>query len=290
MGRALKQVFKPGWPPSPTRGVSVSKIVIWMDSPGSEAPPPGNSPDTKVWTPRHTSPATDEYRERIQQELHHRREGEIQIPSTRPAGCLHTRSCLLTRASAARILDCFPATSTSHSRSPGAPIRTLSTPTFHQRVGGKTLMHEKSRLTSTACPPPSPSSPLGRTLKRQSRRHPGYFINPTPQAARPSLTRTPTRFAPGRERNLTTTSLRSAPGGDSNPNYTPTMKSVKRTWRVRRQRLRLWVGVTPPAAHRPPVLSRKLRASTAQQGFAGGTQTGRVPKRGLDPSLCHIQR
>ena len=42
------------------------------------------------------------------------------------------------RVSSTRYSTCFPTTSTSHSRSPGAPIRTSSTPTAHPtRVGAK---------------------------------------------------------------------------------------------------------------------------------------------------------
>ena len=56
-----------------------------------------------------------------------------------------------------------------------------------------------------------------------------------------------------------------------------------------RVRLRLWVGVNASNAHRTRVREPELRASTAQQGFAVGKQTGEGPKPcGLGPSSCRI--
>ncbi len=56
-----------------------------------------------------------------------------------------------------------------------------------------------------------------------------------------------------------------------------------------RVRLRLWVGVNASNAHRTRVREPELRASTAQQSFAVGKQTGEGPKPcGSDPSLYRI--
>ena len=56
-----------------------------------------------------------------------------------------------------------------------------------------------------------------------------------------------------------------------------------------RVRLRLWVGVNASSAHRTRVREPELRASTAQQSFAGVEQTGEGSKPfGSDPSLCRI--
>ncbi len=56
-----------------------------------------------------------------------------------------------------------------------------------------------------------------------------------------------------------------------------------------RVRLRLWVGVNASSAHRRPCARAGgyVRQHGAAGSFAGGTQTG-GPKRGLDPSLCHL--
>ena len=76
--------------------------------------------------------ALDECRRRILQELHHRR-GRATDPYTRTAGCYTPDLASSRCASSTNYSTCFPATSTSPSRSPGAPIRTSLMPTAHPK-------------------------------------------------------------------------------------------------------------------------------------------------------------
>ena len=72
--------------------------------------------------------ALDECRRRIQQELT-TGAGVPPTPCTRPAGCYTPDLACSHHASSTNYSTCFPVRSTSHSRSPGAPIRTSLMPT-----------------------------------------------------------------------------------------------------------------------------------------------------------------
>ena len=82
-----------------------------MDSPGSRAPPPKSSPaQGQSWTPStsYASPATPWMSaEGAPGKNSTTGAGGPRIPSTRPAECLHTRSCLLTLGQQYQILDLF---------------------------------------------------------------------------------------------------------------------------------------------------------------------------------------
>ena len=104
-----------------------------------------------------------------------------QIPSTRPAGCLYARSCLLTARQQHQILDLF---------SNDEHVALEVTWSVYQNIidayrssnarGGKTLMHEEiTRLTSTGMPSSlTELITLGRTLKRRATDILAYFDNP----------------------------------------------------------------------------------------------------------------
>ena len=104
-----------------------------------------------------------------------------QIPSTRPAGCLYARSCLLTARQQYQILDLF---------SNDEHVALEVTWSAYQNIidayrssnarGGKTLMHEEiTRLTSTSVPSSlTELITLDRTLKRRATDSLPYFDNP----------------------------------------------------------------------------------------------------------------
>ena len=107
--------------------------------------------------------------------------GAPRTPCTRPAGYLHTRSCLLTPHQQHRILDLFA--SDCH-------VTLEVTRSAYQNIidayrssnarGGKTLMHEEiTRLTSTGMPSSlTELTTLGRTLKRRATDILAYFDHP----------------------------------------------------------------------------------------------------------------
>ena len=107
-----KQVFKTWLAlPSPIRGVSVSRSSRWMDSPGLRAPPLKNSqtrgrswiPSTScTWLATPWMSAADAFSKNSTIGA-----GVPWIPCTRPAGCLRTRSCLLTPRQQHQLLDLF---------------------------------------------------------------------------------------------------------------------------------------------------------------------------------------
>ena len=114
--------------------------------------------------------ALDEYRRRIQQELHHRR-GRATDPLNKVRGMLHTRSCLLTLRQQHRILDLFA--SDCH-------VALEVTWSAYQNIidayrapdmsAGKVLMQaEINTLTSTRVPRNlTELMTLGRTLKHRA--------------------------------------------------------------------------------------------------------------------------
>ena len=107
--------------------------------------------------------------------------GGPRIPSTRPAGCLHTRSCLLTPRQQHRILDLFA--SDCH-------VALEVTWSVYQniidayrdpnKIRGKALMQaEINTLTSTRVPRGlTELITLGRTLKRRAGDILAYFDHP----------------------------------------------------------------------------------------------------------------
>ncbi len=107
-----KQVSKPGWPPTLTRGANALRSSRWMDSPGSKGAAAEELPGARQsWTPSMSctwhSSALDEYRRRIQQELHHRRR-RATSPHTRPADVTPDPACS-PHASSTRSSTCSPA-------------------------------------------------------------------------------------------------------------------------------------------------------------------------------------
>ena len=107
--------------------------------------------------------ALDECIRRIQQELHHRR-GRATDPLYKARRMLHTRSCLLTSRQQHQLLNLLPSRSTLPSKSPGAAIRVLSTPT--------------ARPTRPRARPTWQPITLGRTLKRRAGDILAYFNHP----------------------------------------------------------------------------------------------------------------
>ena len=107
------------------------------------------------------------------------------------------------RVSSTRYSTCFPTTSTSPLRSPGASTRTSPDAYRSSNArGGKTLTHEEiARLNSTGMPSSlTELTTLGRTLKRRAVDILAYFDHP-PHQQRPHRShqrtpRTPTRLRP----------------------------------------------------------------------------------------------
>ena len=224
---------KPGWPPSPIRGASASRSSRWMDSPGSRALSPKNSPaQGQSWTPStlYTSPATHWMSaEGAPGKNSTTGTGAPRTPSTRPAGCLHTRSCLLTLGQQYQILDLF--SSDEH-------VALEVTWSAYQNIidayrapntsAGNALMRaEINTLTSTRVPRSlTELTTLGRTLKRRATdilallRPPPHHRRPHRSHQRPP--RTPTRIRTRTcETSPTTSPEHSSKPEDSDPNYTP---------------------------------------------------------------------
>ena len=156
-----------------------------MDSPALRALPPKNSPARgRSWIPFHVvhlaGDALDECRRRISKNFT-TGAGGSRIPCTRPAGCLHTRSCLLTPRQQHQLADLF--SSEEH-------VALEATWSAYQNIidvyrdpnisTGKTMMEaEINTLTSTRVPRGlTELITLGRTLKRRSGDIMAYFDHP----------------------------------------------------------------------------------------------------------------
>ena len=116
-----KQVFKTWLASQPDTWRERIEIVAMDGFTGFKSAAAEELPDARaVMDPFHVvhlaGNALDECRRRIQQELHHRRRRAADLP-TRPAGCCTPDPAYSRRVSSTRYSTCFPATSTSHSRS-----------------------------------------------------------------------------------------------------------------------------------------------------------------------------
>ena len=180
-----KQVFKTWLASQPDTWRSHIEIVAMDGFTGFKSAAAEELPDaTMVMDPFHVvhlaGNALDEYRRRIQQELHHRR-GRSTDPLYKARRVLHTRSRLLTLGQQYQILDLF---------SGDEHVALEVTWSVYQNIidayrssnarGGKTLMHEEiTRLTSTSMPSSlTELTTLGRTLKRRATDILAYFDHP----------------------------------------------------------------------------------------------------------------
>ena len=124
---------KPGWPPAPISGVSVSRSSRWMDSLVLRALPPKNSPmQGQSWIPSmlYTWLATLWMSAAgVSSKNFTIGAGVPRIPCTRLAGCYTPDLACSRRVSSTNYSTCFPVRSTSHSRSLGVPTRTSLMPT-----------------------------------------------------------------------------------------------------------------------------------------------------------------
>ena len=156
-----------------------------MDSPGLRAPPLKNSPmQGQSWIPStsYTSPATP-WMSAVGAlgKNFTIGAGGPRIPCTRPAGCLRTRSCLLTPCQQHQLLDLFA--SQEH-------VALEVTWSVYQNIidayrapdtaAGKAMMEaEINTLTCTRVPRGlSELITLGRTLKRRAGDILAYFDHP----------------------------------------------------------------------------------------------------------------
>ena len=180
-----KQVFKTWLSSQPDTWRENIEVVAMDGFTGFKSAAAEELPDaTAVMDPFHVvhlaGDALDECRRRIQQELHHRR-GRATDPLYKAAGCLHTRSCLLTPRQQHRILDLFA--SDCH-------VALEVTWSVYQNIidayrapdtsAGKALMEaEINTLTSTrVLRGLTELITLGRTLKHRSRDILAYFDHP----------------------------------------------------------------------------------------------------------------
>ena len=107
--------------------------------------------------------------------------GAPQIPCTRPAVCSTPAHAFSRRSSSTRYSTCFPATSTSPSRSPGVSTRT--SPDAYRdpnKIRGKNLIQAEIDSLSGADVPRSLTElmTLGRTLTRRAEDILAYFDHP----------------------------------------------------------------------------------------------------------------
>ena len=159
--------------------------------------------------------------------------GGPRIPCTRPAGCLHTRSCLLTPRQQHQLLNLF---------SGEEHVALEVTWSAYQNiidayrapdtdVSKATMEADINTLTSTRVPRDlTELMTLGRTLKRRAGDILAYFATSTPQAATPKVpaAASNTYAAPpsGSETSPTTSPAASSKPADSNPNYTPSYEET----------------------------------------------------------------
>ena len=176
---------KPGWPPAPIRGAATLRSSRWMDSPGSRAPPPKNSPaQGRSWTPSTSCTWPGMLSMSVAGAFSKNfttGAGAPRTPCTRPAGCLRTRSCLLTLGQQHQLADLFA--SDCH-------VALEVTWSAYQNIidayrdpntdVGKALMEaEINTLTSTRVPRGlTELTTLGRTLKRRATDILAYFNHP----------------------------------------------------------------------------------------------------------------
>ena len=163
--------------------------------------------------------------------------GVPRIPCTRLAGCLRTRSCLLTPRQQHQLVDLFA--SDCH-------VALEVTWSVYQsiidayrdpnKIRGKALMQaDINTLTSMRVPRGlTELITLGRTLKRRATDILAYFDHPAPQAAlpKPSTAASNTYAAPPSDSATSPTTSRehSSKPEDSDPNHTPTYEEPsKRT-------------------------------------------------------------
>ena len=107
--------------------------------------------------------------------------GMPRIPCTRPAGCLHTRSCLLTPRQQHQILDLFASDCHVALEVTWSVYQNITRRLPHTRHGrGKALMEaEINTLTSMRVPRGlTELITLGRTLKRRATDILAYFDHP----------------------------------------------------------------------------------------------------------------
>ena len=154
--------------------------------------------------------------------------GVPRIPCTRLAGCLRTRSCLLTPRQQHQLVDLFA--SDCH-------VALEVTWSVYQsiidayrdpnKIRGKALMQaDINTLTSMRVPRGlTELITLGRTLKRRATDILAYFDHPAPQAAlpKPSTAASNTYAAPPSDSatSPTTSPEHSSKPEDSDPNHTP---------------------------------------------------------------------
>ena len=154
--------------------------------------------------------------------------GVPRIPCTRLAGCLRTRSCLLTPRQQHQLVDLFA--SDCH-------VALEVTWSVYQsiidayrdpnKIRGKALMQaDINTLTSMRVPRGlTELITLGRTLKRRATDILAYFDHPAPQAAlpKPSTAASNTYAAPPSDSATSPTTSRehSSKPEDSDPNHTP---------------------------------------------------------------------
>ena len=172
---------KPGWPPSPIRGVSVSRSSLWMDSPGLRAPPPKNSPTQgRSWIPSTscTWPATpwmsvaDAFSKNSTTGV-----GGPQISLQGPQGAAHQ---ILPTHGASAVPDTRPVFRRRARRTRGpwsAYQNIIDAYRAPNTSAGKALMRAEIERLSNAGVPSSLTEiiTLGRTLTRRAGDIPAYF-------------------------------------------------------------------------------------------------------------------
>ena len=227
-----KKVFTTWLASRPTRGAAVLRSSRWMDSPGLRAQPLKSSPTQgRSWIPSTSCTWPGMLSMSVAGASGKNSTtgaGGPRIPCTRPAGCLHTRSCLLTPRQQHQLADLF--SSEEH-------VALEATWSVYQNIidayrapdtsAGKALMEaEINTLTSTRVPRGLTALiTLGKNAQTPSPGHPG-LLRSSPHHRRSYRSnqrtpRTPTRI---RTRTCatspTTSPAASSKQEDSDPNHT----------------------------------------------------------------------
>ena len=155
--------------------------------------------------------------------------GVPRIPCTRPAVSSTPDPTCSPHANNTRYSTCSPAIATSPSKSPGAPTRTLSTPTVRPTRGwqGPDASRDQHTDLHARTEGPNRAHNAGQDTQTLSRGHPG-LLRPPPLPPKRSTAASNTYVDPhsDSETSPTTSPEHSSKQEDSDPNYTPNYEEL----------------------------------------------------------------
>ena len=203
-----------------------------MDSPALRAPPLKNSPTRgQSWTPSmsYTLPGMLSMSAAgASSKSFTIGAGGPRIPCTRPAGCLHTRSCLLTPRQQHQLADLFSGEEHVALEVTWSAYQNITwrlPRAQHERGQGSDASRNQHTDLHARTEGPDRTHHTGKDTQTPSRRHPG-LLRSSPHHRRSYRSdqrtpRTPTRLRPRTcETSPTTSPEHSSKPEDSDPNYT----------------------------------------------------------------------